>query len=75
MKYVGKLDGMNFKDFNFPDLASFQKAKASAEISNAAEHKANPMGVGLASTIMYIPESAWRIGKSWEDITLNVKEK
>jgi len=71
MKYLGKSDGTNFADFNFPDLVSFQAAKNAAEISNAAERKANPMGVGLASTVMYMPESACRIGKKWKDITPN----
>ena len=69
MKYLGKLDGTNFEEFGFPDLATFQKAKAAAAVSNAAEQKANPLATGLGSTIMYIPESAWRIGKKWADIT------
>lgn len=68
MKYLGKLDGTNFEEFGFPDLASFQKAKEAAKISNAAECKAHPLSVGLASTIMHIPDSMWRINKKWNDI-------
>ena len=69
MKYLGKFDGTNFKEFNFPDLATFQAAKNAIAISNAAEIKAHPKEPRTATTIMHIPDSMWRINKQWSDIS------
>jgi hypothetical protein len=70
MKYLGRSDSTNYKDFGYPTLEMFLAAKKDADTYNAAVLKSSkPTDIHQYTTCMFVTDDKWRINKQWADIT------